>query len=701
MSIRRSTEASYTVALAGNPNVGKSTIFNALTGLKQHTGNWPGKTVGSAVGDFSLADKTCRLVDIPGTYSLYSHSKEEEIARDYLLFEKPDAVIVVCDAVCLERSLPLALQIAELCPRTLLCINLLDEAARKRIHVDTAVLHEHLHLPVAGAIARKKGGLSELKASLSAILSAPPPATSFKIDYGEVIESRIAALVPLLQDFCEKMPPRFLAMQLLEAALDLQNETFFRDLAAFLGQDLRTEKALIEALDIAKQDLTAHGIDCTALQEQTVSTAIKASEDLCAKAVTIESNDPNHRDRLLDRLLIGKKTAYPIMLCMLSVILWLTIFGANYPSALLTSLFVFLEARLSNIFFFLHAPSWLHGLLIEGGFRTLGWIVSVMLPPMAIFFPLFTLLEDAGYLPRVAFNLDKPFQKCKSCGKQALTMCMGLGCNAAGVVGCRIIDSPRERLIAMLTNCFVPCNGRFPLLIAVITMFFIGGEATIQTSLASALLLTAFIALGILMTLLISRLLSATVLRGVPSSFTLELPPYRRPRVGKVIIRSLFDRTLFVLGRAVLTAIPAGILIWLMANVQLCGVSLLGHVAGFLDPFARLMGLDGVILLAFILGLPANEIVIPLVMMAYLSTSSLSDYGSLAELRALLVANGWTQTTAICTMLFSLFHWPCGTTILTMKKESGGWKWALLGVLIPTAVGILSCITVAFVFRSF
>lgn len=389
------------------------------------------------------------------------------------------------------------------------------------------------------------------------------------------------------------------------------------------------------------------------------------------------------------------------MLLMLCVIFWLTITGANYPSQLLSDGLFWVQDRLTDFFHYVNAPEWLHGALVLGVYRVLAWVVSVMLPPMAIFFPLFTLLEDLGYLPRVAFNLDKYFKKACTCGKQALTMAMGFGCNAAGVVGCRIIDSPRERLIATITNNFVPCNGRFPTLIAIITMFFIGTSAGMGTSFLSALLLTGVILLGIFMTLLVSRLLSKTILKGVPSSFALELPPYRRPQIGKVIVRSICDRTLFVLGRAVAVAAPAGLLIWIMANVMVGDMSLLSHCAAFLDPFASLLGMDGVILMAFILGFPANEIVFPIIIMAYMATGTITDMSDLTQLHSLLTANGWTWLTAVCTMLFSLMHWPCSTTCMTIKKETQSWKWTAVSFLMPTAIGMLVCFFITTLARSF
>ena len=414
------------------------------------------------------------------------------------------------------------------------------------------------------------------------------------------------------------------------------------------------------------------------------------AEELCAGTSLGNDENARRRDRILDRLFTGKKTAYPIMIALLAFIFWLTVTGANYPSLLISRALFGFGNLLGELLSKIGCPSFWYGLLIEGAYTTLAWIVSVMLPPMAIFFPLFTLLEDAGYLPRVAFNLDKSFHKCKTCGKQALSMCMGLGCNAAGVVGCRIIDSPRERLIATLTNSFMPCNGRFPLLVSVITIFFVGSRSTVLAS----LILTLLILLAVAVTLVTSRLLSATLLRGMPSAFTLELPPYRRPQFGKVLIRSILDRTIFVLGRAVIAAIPAGLIIWLMANVFIGDSSLLSLCADFLDPFARLLGLDGVILMAFILGIPANEIVIPITVMAYMSTTTLTEATDLLQLRELFIANGWTITTALCVLLFSLFHWPCATTLMTIKKETGSVKWTVIAALLPTLCGICLCMLV-------
>jgi len=611
-NIRKEQKDDFVIALAGNPNVGKSTVFNALTGLHQHTGNWPGKTVTCTQGRLTHAGRGYILVDLPGTYSLLSHSEEESIARDFLHSDCFDCVVVVCDATCLERNLILALQILSFTRRVVLCVNLLDEAEKRKISINLEALSVHLGIPVVGTSAGQGQGLGPLMAAVEQLCASPPPAIS----------------TPEPQCLDEE-------------------------------------------------------------------TQVNQANQLAQNVLQSPDTGTPSPDRRLDRILIGKYTGIPVMLALLMGILWLSIVGANVPSSLLSQGFFWLQEQLSKFFLFLNAPLWLHDLIVLGMFRTLAWVVSVMLPPMAIFFPLFTLLEDFGYLPRVAFVLDHAFQKARTCGKQALTMCMGFGCNAAGVIGCRIIDSPRERLIAIVTNSFVPCNGRFPTLIALITMFFVGTGTGLGRSLVSAAGLAGLIVLGVYMTFLISRFLSHTLLKGAPSSFTLELPPYRKPRIGQVLVRSVLDRTLFVLGRAVIVAAPAGLLLWLFANIQIGTVSILRHCTDFLDPFARIFGLDGVILVAFILGFPANEIVIPIALMAYLSSGTLTELNDLNALHSLLVSHGWTWVTAACTALFSLFHWPCSTTCLTIWKETKSVKWTLLSVLIPTAVGLTACFLLA------
>lgn len=426
-------------------------------------------------------------------------------------------------------------------------------------------------------------------------------------------------------------------------------------------------------------------------QSSEISDILKKAEDVAKKVCVFQNKSGNSRDIKIDKILTSKKLGIPIMLLFLGIIFWITIVGANYPSQWLSHLFGLLEGKLIWLFDYFHSPSWLKSVLIDGVYQTLAWVIAVMLPPMAIFFPLFTFLEDLGYLPRIAFNLDKCFKRCCTSGKQALTMCMGFGCNAAGVVGCRIISSPRERLIAILTNNFVPCNGRFPFLITMATIFIGSFFAASISSLVSTVFVLLLILLGIWLTLIISKLLSKTVLKGIPSSFILELPPYRKPQVGKILVRSLLDRTLFVLGRAVAIAAPTGLVIWIFANVSIGDISILTHVANFLEPFARLMGFDGYILTAFILGFPANEIVLPIILMSYMSTGALVDLEDTFAIGKILTQNGWTLLTGINAMIFSLLHFPCSTTIMTIKKETNSWKWTLLAFALPTVCGIVLC----------
>lgn len=685
------------IALAGNPNVGKSTVFNGLTGMKQHTGNWPGKTVTNAQGYCSTKNQSYVLVDIPGTYSLMAHSAEEEVARNFICFGNPDAVIVVCDATCLERNLNLVLQTMEISKNVIVCINLMDEARRKNIKIDVDKLSKHLGVPVIGAIARKRKSLSALMDIVDKVTNGTIHCSPLSIQYAEEIEDAISAIEPILsRKYGNLLNSRWLSLKILE-----QDEQLLKEINAYLGVSLFSDSELSAALENAKNILENSNLDPDKLKDKIVTSLVTFAEKISKDTVLYENQNYNSSDRNIDRILTSKTTGYPIMLALLALVFWLTITGSNYPSQLLSSCLFKVQDYLTAFFQFVNAPDWLHGILVLGVYRVLAWVVSVMLPPMAIFFPLFTLLEDAGYLPRVAYNLDKTFKRCNACGKQALTMCMGFGCNAAGIVGCRIIDSPRERLLAILTNNFVPCNGRFPTLIAMITMFFVGTAGGIFPSIVSSVLLTAFILLGIIMTFVVTKLLSNTILKGVPSSFTLEMPPYRRPQIGKVIVRSIFDRTLFVLGRAIVVAAPAGLVIWLMANISINNISVLNHCASFLNPFAQLMGLDGVILLAFILGFPANEIVIPIIIMAYMSQGSLLELDSLTQLKELFVSHGWTWITAVSTMLFSLMHWPCSTTLLTIKKETNSWKWTALAVIIPTAIGVTVCILFANIAKLF
>lgn len=690
LKIWRTSTDDKVIALAGNPNVGKSTVFNSLTGLNQHTGNWPGKTVTNAQGKFKHKDKNFIMVDIPGTYSLMANSVEEEVARDFICFGNPDATVIITDATCLERNLNLVLQTLEITSNVVVCVNLLDEAHRKKININLKELSNQLGVPVIGASARSGKGLDALMDAVYDIIGNKVNNT-LQVTYDNTIEEAVRILEPCIKEHLnDKFNSRWVALKLLD-----EDESLLKPLMKYINYDLMSDDNIVLKVNEAKEKLILAGIDRDLLRDKIVSPIVSTAENICKKVITFNNKEYNQTDRKIDSILTSRIFGIPIMIGLLSVVFWLTITGANFPSQIISKFLFFIERGLTEFFTWVGTPQWVHGLLVMGIYRTLAWVVAVMLPPMAIFFPLFTLLEDLGYLPRVAFNLDNFFKKACAHGKQSLTMCMGFGCNAAGIVGCRIIDSPRERLIAMITNNFVPCNGRFPTLIAIITMFFVGIVSGPFQSLISTAILTGVILLGIIMTLVISRILSKTILKGLPSSFTLELPPYRKPQIGRVIVRSIFDRTLFVLARAVSVAAPAGLIIWIMANIHVGSLSLLSHCAGFLNPFAKLIGLDGYILMAFILGFPANEIVMPILIMSYMATGNMLELDSLEQLKELLVSHNWTWLTATCTMLFSLMHWPCGTTCWTIKKESGSFKWTVVSFLVPTITGIVICFLVA------
>lgn len=668
----------YTIALLGNPNVGKSTVFNELTGMNQHTGNWPGKTVELAKGHYTHRYRQNQMIDLPGTYSLLAHSSEEEVTRNYVCFEPCDVCLVICDATVLERNLNLVLQTMEITDHVVLVLNLMDEAKKKNITIDTEKLAKLLKVRVVEMSARNHEGFEDVKEAIEEVGNRVSDTQGAAVRYAKDLEQAIAAVADVMKT--RRLNTRFTALKLLDPEVD--STLFYEDIENQEETRAEVEKqiARLKDKDLYErfEDIVVH-----ALHER--------AREISEECIIFNNASYQNRDMRIDHVVTSKGWGLVWMVVLLSVIFWITISGANVPSEMLSGMFEDLQVWLHQLFASWSMNPYITSFIVDGVVKTCGWVISVMLPPMAIFFPMFTLLEDFGYLPRIAFNLDGFFQKACTCGKQALTMCMGFGCNAVGVSGARIIDSPRERLIAIITNTFVPCNGRFPTLISIITMFFTGVVAAPWNGLLSTLLLTGVIVFGVILTFLTSRFLSKTLLKGVPSSFTLELPPYRRPQFGKVIVRSIFDRTLFVLGRAVSVAIPAGAIIWLLANIQVQDASLLQHISLFLDPFAHLMGLDGVILLAFLLGFPANEIVVPIMIMAYLANGSMMDIGDLAVLKELFVNNGWTWVTAICTLMFSLVHFPCATTLLTIRKETQSWKWTAVSFLLPTVLGILLC----------
>lgn len=533
--------------MLGNPNVGKSTIFNSLTGMHQHTGNWPGKTVANATGNCTYLNKNFLFVDIPGTYSIMSNSEEEEIARDYICFGNPDATVVVVDATCLERNLNLVFQIMEITNNVIVCVNLLDEAKKKGIEVDLDKLSESLGVPVVGTIARKKKTLKKLLDTIYKVCSNRSQFVPNRIKYSDTIENCISIVEKGLPRSIidDNTLARWISLKLIDG-----EKCILKSIEKNLNISLTNNKKLSNKLQTAQSKLNDSNINKSNFKDKIVSSIMFRAENICKNVCTFKDINYSMRDRKIDKMLTSKKFGIPIMILFLGIIFWITIVGANYPSELLFNMFSFFQGKLIAFASYIHCPEWLSNMLIFGVYQTLTWIISVMLPPMAIFFPLFTFLEDLGYLPRIAFNMDGFFKKCCCTGKQMITMCMGFGCNAAGCVGCRIIDSPRERLIAILTNSFVPCNGRFPFLIAIATIFIAGNFSGFAGSIISTISVICVIILGIFMTLLISKILSKTILKGMPSSFVLELPPYRKPQFGKILVRSIFDRTLFVLRKS-------------------------------------------------------------------------------------------------------------------------------------------------------
>jgi ferrous iron transport protein B len=717
--------SSYVVALAGNPNTGKSTVFNSLTGLRQHTGNWPGKTVTRAEGGFVYNGRTYKMVDLPGTYSLLATSVDEEIARDFLLFGRPDVTVVVVDACRLERNLNLALQVLEITDRVVICLNLMDEARRKRIAIDADALAHELGVPVTPAAARYREGIDDLLDSIDAVATGRTQNIPRRLTGPDF---PIRQLVDELSQAVEAAFPglpnaRWVSLRLLDDDRRIAKAVSSNELG-----ELTLEKTVGngEAEASGSSAASAASENAKALLDKANTLRWRAGPDLhqrlvegiyveaaavADRVVTRDTDRPaTDWDRKLDGLLTNRWTGFPIMILLLGIVLWLTVAGANLPSAMLSWLLLdTLHPLLKSAAAAIRTPLWLDGLLLDGVYLATAWVVSVMLPPMAIFFPLFTLLEDFGYLPRVAFNLDKTFRRCGAHGKQALTMCMGFGCNAAGVVATRVIDSPRERLLAIITNNFSLCNGRWPTQILVATIFLGALVPTCLSGFASAASVVTIALLGIAATFATSWLLSRTLLRGEPSSFHLELPPYRPPRILQTLYTSLIDRTIIVLWRAIVFAVPAGAAIWLIANIGVGGSSLAEWAIAYLDPVGIMIGLNGVILLAYVVAIPANEIVIPTILMLTVLTARLHGYGegagvmfeseSTNEIAFILRQGGWTVLTAVNLMLFSLLHNPCSTTIFTIWKETRSARWTVVASLVPLVFGFVVCYLVTQVGR--
>lgn len=727
----RTEEGDRLIALAGNPNTGKTTVFNTLTGLRMHTGNWPGKTISRAEGAFLYGGNRYRLVDLPGTYSLLSASPDEEVARGFLLFGQPEVTVIVLDAGCLERNLNLALQVLQITRRAVVCLNLMDEARARGLEVDHRQLARELGVPVVPCSARSGEGIAELLREIEWMSERREPLAprTLPLDVDGLRDALSATEQALQQALPALAQPRWVALRLLEGDREIMRALRAGELRVDAieqtvpagqasesqppqphGFSAQTAVQIESAIDMAGQLRWRLPRDLHDRIAEAIHAEVESIVARCVRRVGVDRRLV--LQQRLDRLLTHPLTAFPLMVAVLAVILWLTIEGANVPSAMLAEVLVDRgHAWLAAIFDALGAPGWLKGLLVDGMYLATAWVVSVMLPPMAIFFPCFTLLEDFGFLPRVAFNLDRVFEKAGAHGKQALTMAMGLGCNAAGVVATRIIDSPRERLIAILTNNFSLCNGRWPTQILMASVFIgtLAPAGWSGTLAAGSVLLVALLGFGF--ALLTSWMLARTVLRGEASSFSLELPPYRPPLFWRTLRTSLVDRTLIVLWRAVVFAMPAGAAIWLSANVEVGGISLAQWFVTWIEPLAWLMGLTGVVLLAYVVAIPANEIVVPtILMLTVLLTGAGQDVApgagvmfeaDDATIHQILTAAGWTTLTAVSLMLFSLCHNPCSTTIYTIYRETRSWKWTTVSVVMPLVIGFLVCTAVSAVWRMF
>ncbi|NNF27752.1 MAG: ferrous iron transporter B, partial [Gemmatimonadetes bacterium] len=641
---------------------------------------------------------------------------DEEVARDFILFGQPDVTLVVVDASRLERNLNLVLQILEITDRVVVCLNLIDEARRHGIAVDAKKLENELGVPVVPTVARQGDGMDALLDAVARVASGENRTRPRRVDeHPPDVEAAIEELVPaILDEFPELPNARWVALRLLNADQRVREAIRSGEIGHLTG-DLppggepstpmhEISESREELLDLAgRLRWTLRPDFHDALTETIYRQAHEIADESVKTGLAKVGFD---FDRRLDRWLTSPVVGFPLMLGILAVVFWLTIAGANVPSAMLASLLIdSVHPVLLDIGASVGMPWWLSGFLFDGVYLATAWVISVMLPPMAIFFPLFTLLEDFGYLPRVAFNLDALFRRAGAHGKQALTMSMGFGCNAAGVVATRVIDSPRERLIAIITNNFSLCNGRWPTQILIASIFIGALAPPALAGLVSAGAVVTVALLGIFFMFLTSWGLSRTVLKGEATTFSLELPPYRPPRILQTLYTSVIDRTLIVLWRAVLFAIPAGAVIWLISNITVGGPSVAEHVIDWLEPFGLLIGLNGVILLAYIIAIPANEIVIPTVLMLTVMTLGLSDVGAgpgvmfeedpVMGTGDLLRQGGWTLLTAVNLMLFSLLHNPCSTTLYTIYKETRSGRWTALSGLLPLAMGFVVCFLVA------
>ena len=666
-------EKRIVVAMAGNPNVGKSAIFNALTGSRQHVGNWPGKTIERAEGIFYHGDWEIHLVDLPGTYSLAAQSPEEVVARDYILSGEPDVVVNVVDATSLERNLNLTLQILELTDRVVVALNLMDEVRRRGWEIDVKALEADLGVPVVPTVATEDEGFPQLAAALVEVAEGRRQTHPVSVDYGLTVEGHIQSLEADLASLGIDGRRRWIALRLLEDDPEI--------VEAFKAGNLSSCCLKKDDLSASPEALQAVLRRAARLRESTrpdarveiVRRRYEFADEVfrrTARRLRPVEESPTER---LDRIFIHRVWSWPIMLAMLVAVLWITIQGANVPSDMLGTAFGWLADVTRGFLVRLHAPWWVVGPLVDGLIVGTGTVIAVMLPPMIIFFTAFNLLEDIGFIPRVAFNLDRLMQAVGSQGKHTLVAMMSFGCNVTGVLTCRIIENAKDRVVAIVTSPLILCNGRFGAGLALIILFF-GKRALVVT--------LAYLVISVGAMLLATWVLNRVFFRREPSGFVMELPPYRKPNWGQVIWRTLAHQVGHTMGRAVMIAAPATLLIWLLGNLPPGAPferTAVGRLVGVLAPLGRPFGLSGEMLAALLFALPAKEIVVPSLAMTYGLQATLAD----SEAVLGYLGHTWTPLVAFSFLTFYMLYLPCLVTVWATWKETRNLKWTLMGSVVP------------------
>jgi ferrous iron transport protein B len=667
------SEKRFVVGLAGNPNVGKSAIFNTLTGGRQHVGNWPGKTIERAEGDFRHGEWQIHLVDLPGTYSLAAQSPEEIVARDYILSDEPDVIVDIVDATCLERNLNLTLQSLELTGKVVVALNLMDEVRRQGWEIDTEALEEALGVPVIPTVAVEGEGLPELVEEVVAVAKGQLRTEPVSVDYGVTIEGYIQDLEADLDSLGIDGQSRWLALRLLEDDPEIVQAFQKGDLAHFcLREDAApaSPEALRAVLRRAARLREATHPDA---RIEIVRRRYELAHEVTHRVARHLRPMETSLTERMDRIITHRIWSCPIMLAILVGVLWITIQGANIPSSWLGSAFAWLAEVTRDLLLSINAPWWVVGSLVDGLIVGTGTVIAVMLPPMIIFFTAFNLLEDIGFIPRVAFNLDRLMRAVGSQGKHTLVAMMSFGCNVTGVLSSRIIEGPKDRIVAIVTAPLVLCNGRFGAGLALIILFF--GNRALQMT-----LIYLFISVGAM--LLATWILNRLLFRREPGGFVMELPPFRTPKWGQVIWRTLVHQVGHTMGRAIMIAAPATLLIWLLGNLPPGAAfeqTAIGQLVRVLAPLGQALGLTGEMLVALLFTLPAKEIVVSSLAMTYGLQSTLADSQAVLD----YLAQTWTTLVAFSFLTFYMLYLPCLVTVWAIWKETRSLKWTIVSLLLP------------------